>query len=221
MIYIESKKRKYERLLKEYPKADIMNITSTTEVKYAQLLSPFYPHGNIPIPFSSGYTAMSVEGIWQGLKVFESCGIDMASFKNDTMSGLKRTVRKYGKPLGHQKGINSEELLGYFDARMLIYLPSYLWVLENVPSVKNIISRIKERSKDNDIVFLDYNTNADFRDISSPLSHAGLVKLYIEGNYPQKGEVYAPLTDEEIRQKKEAKKQKAKSKSSQEQLNLF
>lgn len=219
MIYIESKKRKYDRLLKEYPAADILDITSTTETKYAQLLSPFYPHGNIPIPFSPGYTAMSVEGIWQGLKVFETCGIDMASFKNDTMSGLKRTVRKYGKPLGHQKGINSNELLNYFDARMHIYLPTYLWVLDNVPSVMNIISRIKERSKENDIVFLDYNTNIDFRDISSPLSHAGLVKLYIEENYPKEGVLYTPMTDEEMRMKKESKK--SKNKSSQQQLHLF
>lgn len=219
MIYVESKKRKYERLVKEYPAADILDITSTAEAKYAQLLSPFYPHGNIPIPFSPGYTAMSVEGIWQGLKVFETCGIDMASFKNDTMSGLKRTVRKYGKPLGHQKGINSNELLDYFDARMYIYLPTYLWVLENVPSVMNIISRIKERSKENDIVFLDYNTNIDFRDISSPLSHAGLVKLYIEGNYPKEGESYTPITDEEMRMKKEYRK--FKNKSPQQQLNLF
>lgn len=218
MIYIESKRRKHESLLKDYPQADILDITSTSESKYAQLLSPFYPHGNIPIPFSPGYTAMSVEGIWQGLKVFESCGIDMSSFQNDTMSGLKRTVRKYGKPLGHQKGINSTELLGYFDARMLIYLPSYLWVLENVPSVANIISRIKKRSEENDIVFLDYNTNIDFRDISSPLSHAGLVKLYIEGKYPREGEIYTPLTDDEIKAKKESKNNKIKN---FEQLNLF
>ncbi|MGN0088780.1 MAG: DUF6939 family protein [Candidatus Limimorpha sp.] len=32
-------------------------------------LSPFYPHGGIPVPFSEGYTAACVEGIWQGLKV--------------------------------------------------------------------------------------------------------------------------------------------------------
>ena len=32
-------------------------------------LSPFYPHGGIPIPFSGSVTSQSVEGIWQGLKV--------------------------------------------------------------------------------------------------------------------------------------------------------
>ena len=119
------------------------------------------------------------------------------------MKNLKRTVKRFGKPLGHRKGITGKELLNYFDARMLIYLPSYKWVLENVDEVKNVILKIKERNETHDIVFLDYNTNIDFRDISSPLSHAGLVKLYVEGNYPN--EVYYPLSDEEIKKKKELK----------------
>lgn len=221
MIYVENKKRKLERIQADYPQADILDITSKAEKKYAQLLSPFYPHMNIPIPFSPGYTSASVEGIWQGLKVFEQCGIDMDSFRNDTMIGLKRTVRKYGKPLGHQKGINSTELLNYFDARMQIYLPSYKWMLENVPSVKSVICKIKERSKDHDIVFLDYNTNIDFRDTSSPLSHAGLLKLYIENKYPSENETYLPMTPEEVIAKKQAQKKSKKINSSPKQLSLF
>lgn len=185
MIFIENKRRKIDRIRADHPDADILDVTSTSDLRYALLLSPFYPHGNIPIPFSPGYRAMSVEGIWQGLKVFESCGIDMSSFQNDTMTGLKRTVRKFGKPLGHQKGVNSTELLGYLEARKFIYLPTYLWVLDNVPSVVNIVSRIKQRSVEKDVVFIDYNTNLDYTNLKVPLSHAGLVKLYIEDNYPR------------------------------------
>jgi hypothetical protein len=206
MIYVENKKRKIERIKAQYPDADILDITSTSTMRYAQLLSPFYPHGNIPIPFSEGYYATCVEAVWQGLKVFESCGVDYATFKNDTMTGLKRTVRKYGKPLGHQRGINSTILLNYFDARMQIYLPTYKWVLDNVPRVHDIVCRIAARAQSHDIVFLDYNTNIDFCDISKPLSHAGLVKLYIEGNYPKLDEVYTPLSIKEIEDKKKRKK---------------
>lgn len=225
MIYIENKRRKLEKIKEQYPNADILDITSSSEKRYAQILSPFFPHGNIPIPFSPGHYAACVEGIWQGLKVFEICGIDMDSFTNDTMSGLKRTVRRFGPPRGHQKGIDSTELLNYFDARMLIYLPSYKWVLENVPEVHNIVMKIAERSKDHDIVLLDYNTNTEFRDTSSPLSHAGLVKLYIEGNYPKEGVEYKPLTPEEIKTRKKAiieeKKNARKKKTNNKQLNLF
>lgn len=223
MIYVENKKRKIEKIKEQYPNADILDITSTSSVRYAQVLSPFFPHGNIPIPFSPGYFSNCVEGIWQGLKVFESCGIDMESFSNNTMVGIKRTVRKYGPPRGHQKGINSNELLNYFDARMQIYLPSYKWVLDNVQEVHNVVMRIAERSKTHDIVFLDYNTNIEVRDTSSPISHAGLVKLYIEGKYPNPSEVTRPFSAAEIEVLKTAKK-KSKNKLvkiNNKQLNLF
>ena len=85
-------------------------------------LSPFYPHYVIPVPFSPGYTATCVEAVWQGLKVFEGCDVDTSLFSYDTMRGLKRTVRKYGKPLGHRKGVNGTELLGYIEARKQIYM---------------------------------------------------------------------------------------------------
>lgn len=182
MIYVVNKRRKEENIIKEYPGAIILDITSKSS--YAQKLSPFYPHGNIPIPFSEGATAMSVEGIWQGLKVFEHEDVCMDSFANDTMKNLKRTVRRLGYPKGHRKGIHGTELLDYLSARILIYLPSYEWVLKNVPDVRNIIDRIKRKAEDIDIVLLDYNTNLDFRNLSTPLSHAGLLKLYIEGKYP-------------------------------------
>lgn len=221
MIYVENKKRKLEKIKEQYPDADILDITSTSTNKYAQILSPFYPHGNIPIPFSPGYYATCVEGIWQGLKVFKSCGIDMESFSNSSMSGIKRTVRKYGHPKGHQKGINSNELLDYFDARMHIYLPSYKWVLDNVPSVHKVVMRIAERSKTHNIVFLDYNTNIEFRDTSSPISHAGLVKLYIEGKYPTDSEKYEPYTPEEFSEIKLASKNNKKKSKINKQLNLL
>ena len=218
MIIIENKRRKLERIQADYPNADILDITSASSLRYAQILSPFYPHYNIPIPFSEGYYATCVEAIWQGLKVFQSADIDMEMFKNDTMKNLKRTVKRFGKPLGHRKGVHGTELLDYFTARMQIYLPTYKWVLDNVKEVNEIVLRIKERSLTHDIVFLDYNTNIDFRDISSPLSHAGLVKLYIEGNYPSETEEYTPLSAEEVEMKKDAKKKKN---GSQLQLNLF
>ena len=145
-------------------------------------LSPFYPHGDIPVPFSEGYTAMCVEAIWQGLKVFESADVDVDMFSNDTMKNIKRTVRRFGKPLGHRKGVKGTELLGYIEARKQIYLPAYKWVLEN--KVANIIERLREASKTKTIVLLDYTTNCDIDNPKTPLSHAFLIKAYAEGLYP-------------------------------------
>ena len=99
MIVIESKRRKRENILKKYPDAVIADVTSQATDDLVKL-SPFYPHGGIPVPFSEGYTAMCVEAIWQGLKVFESADVDVNMFGNDTMKNIKRTVRRFGKPLG-------------------------------------------------------------------------------------------------------------------------
>ena len=91
MIVIESKRRKRENIQKKYPDAVIADVTSQATDGLVRL-SPFYPHGGIPVPFSEGYTAMCVEAIWQGLKVFESADVDVDMFANDTMKNIKRTV---------------------------------------------------------------------------------------------------------------------------------
>ena len=202
MIVIESKRRKAANILKEYPDAILADVTSHATDDLVKL-SPFYPHGGIPVPFSEGYTAMCVEAIWQGLKVFESADVDVEMFRNGTMKNIKRTVRRFGKPLGHRKGVNGTELLGYIEARKQIYIPTYRWVLEN--KVASIIERLKRASEEGKtIVMLDYDTNADVENGKTPLSHASLIKAYVEGVYPY-GE----------------KKLEEKEKGNVVQLNLF
>lgn len=181
MIIVESKRKKNETILKKYPNAILADVTSHATDSLVKL-SPFYPHGGIPVPFSEEYTASCVEAIWQGLKVFQENDIDISLFKNDTMRQIKRTVRKYGTPLGHRKGVNGTELLDYIEARKQIYIPTYKWVLEN--KCISIIERLREASLTKTIILLDYNTNSDISNKSAPLSHASLVKAYAEGNYP-------------------------------------
>ena len=181
MIIIETKRKKPENILKKYPGAILADVTSKATDGLVKL-SPFYPHGGIPVPFSEGYTATCVEAIWQGLKVFEHSDVDTSLFFNNTMKGIKRTVRKYGKPLGHRKGVHGTELLGYIEARKQIYIPTYKWVLEN--KVKDIVERLREASKTKTIILLDYDTNADVDNPRKPLSHASLIKAYVEGIYP-------------------------------------
>ena len=59
MIVIESKRRKRENILKKYPNAVIADVTSQATDGLVRL-SPFYPHGGLPVPFSEGYTAMCI-----------------------------------------------------------------------------------------------------------------------------------------------------------------
>src|SRR5574344_2042303 len=156
MIVIQNKRKKAENILKEYPNAIIADVTSAAKDALVKL-SPFFPHGGIPVPFSQGITAECVESIWQGLKVFENSDVDTSLFHNKSMTHIKRTVQKFGKPLGHRKGVYGTELLNYLEARKLIYLPTYKWMLEH--KAMNIIQRLRVASRTKTIVLLDYNTN--------------------------------------------------------------
>ena len=182
MIIIESKRKKPEALKEQYPDAMIIDVTSHAVDEFV-MFSPFYPIGGVPVPFTEGLVAVSVEGIWQGLKVFEDADIDTSFFSKREMKNLKRTSRKYGICLGHRKGVHGEELLGYIEARKKIYLPCYKWVLEN--KLKKLVTAIRIISKNKPVVLLDYNTNPDVNNPKKALSHASLIKAYIEGNFPE------------------------------------
>jgi len=221
MIYIAHKKSKLDNLKLKYPNAHIMDLTSKAREPYIKF-SPFYPHGRIPVPFSSGTFAESVEGIWQGLKVFENEGIDQSRFFIKNMKGLKRTIRVKGKILGHQKGVDGIELMKYLDARLDIYLPTYKYVLDEY--LVEYVEKLTTASKTKDLVFLDYETNC-LVGKNKPLSHAFLVKAYLEGNYPTRDN-YSMLDEaisliEKPKKSTQAVKSKTKVTDKTQQIKLF
>ena len=62
MIIIESKRKKLENILKKNPGAIIADVTSQAMDGLVRLI-PFYPHGDIPVPFSQRYIATCVEAV--------------------------------------------------------------------------------------------------------------------------------------------------------------
>jgi hypothetical protein len=180
-IFLASKRLGEASLLKRFPGAKVLDVTSKGSDPWVRF-SPFFPHGGIPLPFTEGVTGASVEGIWQGLKVFEKHDVDAAKFAITSMKGLKRTTRSNGRVLGHRRGLTGDELLPYLEARRQIYLPCYKWILEHNLAAE--LQQIRDLLALQSVVLLDYETNADISDLSSPLSHAALVKLYLEGKWP-------------------------------------
>lgn len=178
MIVVANKRKKFETIQREYPGAVVVDVTSNSKDGDFVRFSPFYPHRGIPVP---GMTvkASCVEGIWQGLKTFEGEGISMETLRNDTMKNIKRTVRVHGRCLGH---LYQGRLLSYIEARKLLYLPSYKWVLDN--KLGALVEKLRALSAKGTLVLLDYETNCDVLDGAKPMSHAGLIKAYIEGTYP-------------------------------------
>jgi hypothetical protein len=175
-IFIESKRKKNETIKQKYPDSKIIDVTSKSNYPWIKF-SPFYPHENIPIPFSEPLTGASVEGIWQGLKVFEKADIDINIINRTSMNMLKRTIRKYGKIIGHRDGINGVNILSYLDARQKIYLPCYEFVLSNCLKIE--CESIQEILNHQSIVLLDYETNDDIFNLDKPLSHASLIRKFV------------------------------------------
>ncbi|MFI5910302.1 DUF6939 family protein [Dactylosporangium sp. NPDC051541] len=144
--------------------------------------SPFYPHGGIPVPLSPGVTAMSVEVIWQALKVFETADVDRALLDTTRMSGLKRTIRRYGPQRGHRAGFDSPDLLDYETARRRIYLPAYRHVLDNHLTAE--LAQLRHLATAAPVTLLDYTTNGDVTNLATPLSHAALIRLHLLDEWP-------------------------------------
>ncbi|MEV7974174.1 hypothetical protein [Cellulomonas sp. NPDC089187] len=174
-IHVVSRRRSADRIRADFPDATIVDVTSRGAEPWVQL-SPFYPVGGLPVPGMPDHTSASVEGVWQGLKVFEHADVDPSRFDVDTMRGLKRTVRRFGPVRGHRLG---DRLLGYVEARQQIYLPTYRVVLAE--RERDLVERIRGVGE---LVLLDYTTNGDLTDPRAPLSHAALIARWLRDDWP-------------------------------------
>lgn len=183
-IIVVSKRRIRTLRLLQKQGFEVIDVTSKSNDPLMQQFSPFYPHHDIPIPGRPENFAESVEGIWQGLKVFQNENIDITKFLIKNMKNMKRPCnQKRGKMLYHSFNMNGEEVqLRYIDARYHIYLPAYKWVLEHRLSESVDILMTKARS--GKIALLDYDDNGDINNPKKPLSHAHLIRLWLLNEYP-------------------------------------
>lgn len=180
-IHVASRRRSAASLAAAFPAARIIDVTSKGPQPWVRM-SPFYPHGGIPVPLSGHAVAQSVEGIWQGLKVFGDHDVDIRTLQVVSMTGLKRTVRRYGPVLGHRAGLDGDHLLPYEQARRRIFLPAYRWVLEH--RVADLVDELRTAAQAGEVVLLDYTVNGDITDTGSALSHAALIGPYIQDRWP-------------------------------------
>jgi hypothetical protein len=171
-LHVASRRR--TTLHRDFPDALILDVTSRGAEPWIRL-SPFYPHGGIPVPGHPDRTAQSVEGVWQALKVFATEQEDFTKLDITTMKGIKRTARRLGPPLGHRL---DGRLLGYEEARRALYLPTYRWMLDH--SVPELVAELRELSDRRTVVLLDYTTNGDIADLATPLSHAALIAQRVQ-----------------------------------------
>jgi hypothetical protein len=151
----------------------VLDVTSKSADPVGVKFSPFYPIGDLAVPGLPDVPSASVEGAWQGLKVFSCEDPDLSKLAVRTMRNLKRGLtHKRGRILGHVLG---NKTIGYIEARESIYLPLYDQVLERLSKEVDEIRRVALADHGGEVVLLDYETNGDVKDARSPLSHASLL----------------------------------------------
>ena len=98
IVAVESRRKKLASVEKLWPDATVIDVTSKGAEPWVRF-SPFYPHGDIPIPNTPSQTSQSVEGLWQGLKVFEREDIEPRKWGITSMAGIKRGgIESRGRP---------------------------------------------------------------------------------------------------------------------------
>ena len=98
-IFIANRRRQPKSLQEEFGDIPVFDVTFAGGDPLLSTLSPMYPHGDLPVPYSERtLTANSLEAIWQGLKVFEHEGarLDAASLGKSGDKNIKRpsTINK-------------------------------------------------------------------------------------------------------------------------------
>ena len=194
----------------------VVDVTSGSADIKGRFFSPFYPHGDIPVPFLRSpdvagelphYYSRSVEGVWQGLKMFTKQkveGVDVTKFQFDWITSANELDIK--RPKGSKKkaaDLGATHFGGYVDgfedykaaltdpndqgiirldykaAREKIYLPTYEANLRT--NLKPLLLHLIKQAKLEDggkLILLDYFDNP-YIDQNKPLSHAQLLKNFI------------------------------------------
>ena len=179
MIYIEDRENVFSH---QSQNCIIFNI-SLNERSYLKELSPFYMWGDIPVPYSNDFLANCVKSIWEGLKVFENCDVDINYFKNVNKNLEIRSSSLFGSLRGFRRGVYGDFIYSEQEALKTVYIKSYRWVIEN--KLYKFILFLRELNNTGyKIVLLDDFKKNIGTSYELPVSTANLIKAYAEGLEP-------------------------------------
>lgn len=149
------------------PRESSIDVSSYGSFPYNQL-SPMNADESyrIPVPGQEDRKAISVEGIWQGLKIIRG--------KTD-YSLLTRPPKKRTGPVeGHRFG---NFTIDYLDARRLIFQPAYTYHVINHCLIRDsaLWGDLEDKIKSPPLTFHDVGKNDDINDHSQPYAHSSLL----------------------------------------------
>lgn len=189
-IVIESRKTTSDEELRQmYGEDALIAHISTDNTAHFRALHPTFPHGKIPIPGADATAehrhAASVEGLYEGMKVFSNATISYASMENTDMRNIKRyQSASKGQFQGYKEALNSNVLLNELQARQKLYLPAYKFVLDGAAHsyLEPLMDALAQGKK---VVLVDSKKQQHkISDEQHPISYALLIALYLKNEYP-------------------------------------
>lgn len=135
-------------------------------------LDPSFPIGKVKVPESKWMEALSIMGIWEGLKVFSKKDeVDISFLKDEKKVGKVRGCKSYGKMVGIKLGDRviegDEEVKEFF---IKLYKDSI------GEKFGDLIKGLKELAKKKTVVLLE-NPGEEGK---FPVSHVELLKEMVE-----------------------------------------
>jgi hypothetical protein len=147
-------------------------------------MNPFHhdPGLRLPVPGRpADVRACSVESIWQALKLVDGItDVDML-----TRPAAKRPPESARDERGYDYGATTfsygDGRLGLVSARYLIYLPAYLYALDQVVP-QEVLTEIGDAlAAGRDVVFYDWDSNFDIEDAGDSFSHSAVLAAWFGG----------------------------------------
>lgn len=134
----------------------------------------------IPVPGQNEF-ACSIESIWQGLKIIDG-QTDFAMFKRVPSKRPSDSMRQRMDYVYEEtKFLFGKFVIDLISARFVIYLPTYLYVLENLVSTAIIEEIFDTLQCGCDVIFYDWDDNHDITDPSSSFSHSAILAAWCNG----------------------------------------
>lgn len=147
--------------------------------------NPFrvWPEPSIPVPGQDNHLARSVESVWQGLKLVDDIP-DFAQFAGQPTKRPPDHARHTDSyRYADSQFLYGERKLGLVSARFLIYLPTYLYLLNTLVPDTVIGTICEHLNQCGPALFFDWDENQDILDPSRSWSHSALLASWFNGTF--------------------------------------
>lgn len=147
-------------------------------------MNPFYVWNTpcLPVPGHPGCNARSVESIWQGTKLINNT-IDEKQFLSSPYKRPSEDERKINREFSYQDTvfIFNNAPITHIEARFLIYLTSYLFLLNDLLLDGLIFHLIDAVRNNKNIIFYDWDSNQDIVNVKESFSHSAILASWFGG----------------------------------------